>query len=140
MTATYEQRLAELTSRRAERLDLDDLPGNLTQRERNAYVEQTLTLDRQVSAIRTAAEAVSFPTLDADAQFLAFLRSANKVIGEERMTIKSPIKDREIKRRADDLEWSLDFIHRGFNRKPNSLPIVTLAPTAIGKLMMAAGY
>jgi hypothetical protein len=140
--ARVEKRLAELTKQRAARKEADDLPRSMTQRELNAYLAETTALDAQINALSHAAAAASFPgpTLDADVEWVAFLNRSFDAIGDERMTIKSPIKDPELKRRADDLGWSMDFIHRGFKGKVTDLPIVTLAPTAIGRLMLAAGY
>jgi hypothetical protein len=136
---TTDTMLAQLTKARAERKDELDLPRTMTQREVNAYVEQTIRLDRRIAAIRTAADTLAaLPTLDADTKWLAHLNTWRTTLCDELMTIKSPIRDRDTKERAERLTWSIKLIDFGLGI--SSLGIVTLAASAIGPLMAAAGY
>lgn len=55
------------------------------------------------------------------------------------MQIKSPIRDRAMMARADDLAFSIKLIDVGLGIGTLG-PIITLAPTRLGELMAAAGY
>jgi hypothetical protein len=135
---TPAERLAQLEQERAARKDELDICVR-TQREFDAYVEATLTLDRRIAQLRNAiAACADLGSPEADEQWLDRLTTWRKALCAERLTIKSPIRDREIKRQAEDLEWSIQLIDRGFGMA--KLGIETIEPTRIGQLMQQAGY
>jgi hypothetical protein len=132
-------RRAELTKQRAERVD--DYPLSWTQKQANAYVAETATLDKKIAAFNAAVETwAALPTLDADTKWLAHLKTWRDTISDERLAIKSPIRDKATRERAQSLEWSIKLIDHGWaaNRLPSK--IVTLASTRLGELMAAANY
>jgi hypothetical protein len=133
-----EKRLAELIKFRAERKDALDLPGTMTQREVNTYHAETALLDQRIATIRTAAEALASLPTDADIKWRDHLVTWRATLCDELLTIKSPIRDKDTKERADRLTFSIKLID--FGLAISSLGIVTLAPTRIGELMAAAGY
>src|SRR5688500_6211570 len=129
MTNTpVEQRLSELTQRRSERLDVDDLPSTLTARESAAYVAETMALERQIHSIHAAVEATVFPSLDDDSRWLAHLH-------EWRDHLTATLEALPRLRNAEDLEqrqainWCLGLIDRGMGVAPFSMPIVDLSST-----------
>ncbi len=63
---------------------------------------------------------------------------ARATLSDERLQIRSPIRDRAIKERAEALEWGIKLIDKGFGIAP--LGIVTLEHGRLGELMIAAGY
>ncbi len=143
MTITYDARVAArragLTKLRAERKDELDLPGIMTQRERSAYLAATAQLDATIVDFESKVAAwAALSAAEPDEKWLAFLNSARETLCDELLMIKSPIRDRAIKERADALTWSIRLIDFGFGAA--ALPIVTLAPTPLGQLMQAAGY
>lgn len=136
---TTDERIAQLTKARTDRKDELDLPNTMTQREMNAYVEQTTRLDRRIAAIRTAAETLAVvPSIDADTKWRDHLTAWRTTLCDELMTIKSPIRDKSIKERADRLVFCTKLIDDGLGVA--TLPIVTLASSPLGPLMTAAGY
>src|SRR5688572_16567154 len=79
-TVTIEERaaahLSNLTTRRAERIDELDLPRTMTQREVNAYVAETVSLDRRIASLRAGIEALAaVPSTDGDEAWLAQLNA-----------------------------------------------------------------
>ena len=132
-------RRAALMKQRAERQDPDDLPGNLTQRERNAYIEQTLTLDRQIAAFNTAVETwAALPNPDVDTTWLAHLNEFRQTLCDELVALPPRIRDRAEITRQQNLAWAIKFID--FGDSSAKLPIVDLSSTRLGELMHASGY
>lgn len=130
-------RRAELMKQRATRKDPDDLM--LSPNERRAYVAETAKIDAETAAFNAVVEKwAAVPTPDADTKWLAHLTAWRDTISTERLTIKSPMRDRAVQERAQRLEWTIKLIDHGLGI--SSLGIVTLALSPIGPLMQAAGY
>jgi hypothetical protein len=108
-----------------------------TREEVDAHDARRADLDRRVGAARTAQATLdALVTNDDDAKWLAFLTTARATCAAERMAIKSPIRDREVKYRAEVLEQSIRLIDRGLG---GALGIDDLTPLPIGEMMIAAG-
>lgn len=136
------QRRRDLQKQRAERLDELDLPRTMTQRQVNEYMAETTRIEQRiVNFDKVAAEYNACTSEDAaaDARWMEFIVAARKTLCDELLQIKSPIRDRETKLRADGLEWGLRYIDRGLTASTIG-PVVTLEPTRLGELMAAAGY
>lgn len=132
-------RRAHLTKQRAERLDPLDFPLAWTTRQVSSYEAETAQIDQQIATLNAAAATLAqFGSVETITRWRDFSTKARATLSAERMTIKSPIRDRDLKRRADDLEWSIKLIDKGFSIA--TLGIETLEPTAIGQLMRAGGY
>ncbi|MEQ1761275.1 MAG: hypothetical protein ABL986_23445 [Vicinamibacterales bacterium] len=130
---------AALTKQRADRLDPLDFPRVWTMRQCDVYSSETVRIDREIAAFERAVSAAQPNSdLDLDTQWLAHLTAWRDVLCTELLTIKSPIRDRDIKAQADALTWAIRLIDFGFRIAP--LGITTLAPTRIGELMVGAGY
>jgi hypothetical protein len=135
-------RLAALSRQRAERKDPLDLPGNMTLRQRTDYGLETMFLDRKIDSLRRSVQRVAEldgADHDADRRWRDFLTLSRQRLSDELGTIKSPMRNPEVKARADALMFSLKIIDRGLAAN-GSLGIVTLAPTPLGQLMREAGY
>lgn len=137
------QRRSELQKQRDERLDELDLPRTMTQRQVNEYKAGTVRTHQQiVNFDKVAAEYSACISVDAeaDARWREFLADvARQTLCAERMQIKSPIRDRALKLRADGLEWGIRYIDHGLGASTIG-PVLTLEPTRLGELMAAAGY
>lgn len=135
-------RRAELTRQRAAIPEDGALPLSTTRDEAARIVARRLALDQGiVNFDRVAAvyrECIGADA-DADARWKEFLVAARKTLCDERMQIKSPIRDRALKLRADGLEWGIRYIDHGLGSSTIG-PVVTLEPTRLGELMAAAGY
>lgn len=132
--------LAELTALRAARKDSLDLPGSMSERERHAYLAETTVLDQRLAAARTALAILAevAPELAADTAWLAHLTSWRATLCHELLDIKSPIRDKAVLERADNLTLSIRMIDFGLGASTLG-PIVRLT-LRIGDLMAAAGY
>jgi hypothetical protein len=136
-----ETRRAALAKARAERLDPLDYPRTWTQRQVNTYDAETAILDRQIAHFATTVETwTARPPIEPDTRWLAHLTSWRTTLCDELLTIKSPIRDKDTKARADSLTFSLRLIDFGWavNRLP--APVIDLSSTRVGELMAAAGY
>lgn len=134
-------RRAALTKQRAERKDELDLPRTLTMRQVREYASETAQLDATIAGFEAKAAAwAALPSLEPDATWLAHLTTWRTTLCDELMTIKSPIRDREVKQRADSLTFSIKLIDfgLGINRLPE--PIIDLRHLRLGELMELAGY
>ena len=131
-----------LANRLAERMDVLDLPGNLSQRERDTSAMVTTVIRQQLAEFESvAAQWAAAPSdTGADPTWLQHLTAWRQTLCEELLTIKSPIRDPEVKLRSDRLVWSIRLIDHGLSIAPKNLPIVDLSPTPIGVFMRAAGY
>lgn len=142
LTKTYDDRIAarraHLAKVRAERKDALDLPRSMTQREADAYVTATATLDKQIADFESKVAALAaLPNPADDTAWLGHLNTWRQSLCDELMTFKSPVRG-EAKQRADAVGWSIKLIDRGFGVA--TLPIVDLSSTRIGQLMHDAGY
>lgn len=132
--------LAELEQQRAARLDRDALPLTMTHGEADAYVKATADLDARIRTAKNALTTLaSVGSDDADTQWLDFLGPARKALCDERMQIKSPIRDPKVLGRAKNLEFSIDYIDKGPTRAftDSGYALETLR---LGQLMIEAGY
>lgn len=130
-------RRAALTKQRAERKDPDDLM--LSPHARRAYTTETDRLDAKIAAIPTASAALAeLGSVEPLTRWRDFVTKARDTLSAERLQIRSPIRDREVVRRAEDLEFGIKLIDKGFGIA--KMGIVTLEPTRIGELMQAAGF
>lgn len=132
-------RLAALTKQRAAIPEDGQLPLSATRDQAVAYAVQRAELDRRINAIRNATVALAAPpTLDADTQWLANLTKWRATCSAELLAIKSPIRDKDTKERADSLTFSIRLIDFGLGVSTIG-PIVSLS-NRIGQLMGEAGY
>jgi len=139
LEARAEKRLAELHTRRASRKELVDLPGTMTQRERQTYADETVRLTQDDETLRAAvAEVSSFRDVDLDERWVFDQKRRREQIDAELATFTMPVRG-EMKKREEHLGWCLKLIDRGFSIAPPSMPIVDLGSTRIGELMAAHG-
>jgi hypothetical protein len=68
-----------------------------------------------------------------------FLTMARATLSDERLTIKSPIRDKATMERVQNIAFSVKLIDFGLGASRNG-HVVTLAPLRIGALMAEAGY
>jgi hypothetical protein len=143
-TQTTEARIAarraQLAKQRAERLDPLDYPRVWTMRQVRAYEVETAQVDQQIASLDHAVARLAAIDVEPNQRWRDFLTEARQTLCDELFTIKSPIRDRELKRQSDDLTFSIRLIDFGLAKASKAMPIVTLAPTRIGQLMSAAGY
>ncbi len=138
-----DERIAARRAALQKRLDAipDDgtLPLSTTFDARAALQADRVQVGREIADLNTKVDTwAALPTPDADVKWLAHLNAWRTTIGDERLTIKSPIRDRDIKERAQRLEWTIKLIDKGLSI--GSFPIITLSASPIGPLMAAAGY
>lgn len=140
---TLDERLAQLTKLRAERKDPDDLA--LSPNERRAYAAATDALDGRIHAIHTASAALAeLGRVEPLTAWLVKLHGTDgnggwrKTLCDELLTLPARVRDRAEMDRQQDLTFSIKLIDFGFGIA--KMGIVTLEPTAIGRLMQAAGY
>lgn len=137
------QRRSERQKQRDDRLDELDLPRTMTQRQVNEYKAETMRLgQRLVYFDRVVAEynACISADADADVRWKDHQRAWRKQLCDKRMTIKSPIRDRDLQAEANSLEFSIKLIDLGFGINRLVGPIVDLSSLPLGELMAAAGY
>jgi hypothetical protein len=137
--ARIEVRRAQLQQQLAAIPADDDLPASTTQadlarnRQRRATVEGELAaLNRAVAAV-TALGSVAF-----DEQWRDQLTGWRTVLCDERMQIKSPIRDPVVKGREMNLAASIKCIDRGLHAFEHSQ--WELENSRLGQLMREAGY
>ena len=131
-------RLAELTEQRAAIPDDDKLSLSTTREEHEAIIEQRTTLDRGIAAIHAAVAAQSaLGTAEADEQWRDFLTTARQTLCAERMTIKSPIRDKHLLGVERNLHLSIGCIDKG--RQVFSDTGWALENSKLGELLRAAG-
>ena len=131
--------LKELEQRRAERTEPIDLTRTMPAPEVNDYLRGTNELEARLNVARQAtADLARLQSIDDDLRWIAFLTESRAVLCRELMTIHSPIRDKTIKARFDDLTFGIRTMIDGYGRK--IAPVVDLSDTSIGKLMTTAGY
>lgn len=143
-TLTQEERIASrraaLTKKRDERLDKLDLPRTMTERQENEYLAATDQLDHEIKHFnRTVETYFALAPIEPLIQWRDFLISSRNTISAERIEIKSPIRNKTVLEQAQRLEWCIGVIDRGLGGSRLG-PVLTLAPTRLGQLMIAAGY
>lgn len=134
-TPTIDERIAQLAKESAALA----ISRTQAQQEADAYGLRIESLARRISTIQVATTALaSLASVAHEQEWLDHLTAWRKTLCDELLTIKSPIRDRDTKERADRLTWSIRLIDFGLG--VSTLGIVTLASSAIGPLMTAAGY
>jgi hypothetical protein len=131
-------RIAALTAQLAERKATDDLPRTMTTREVSTYNSATTAIIQTLAAVKAAVQRYAELDPRGVEAWRDFLVEARQTLCDEMTPIKSPIRDRAVKQRFDDLAFSIKLVDRGLGITP--LGIVTLRPTRIGQLMAARGY
>jgi hypothetical protein len=132
-------RLAALTTQRAERQDELDLPRHLTQRQVNAYLADTATLDRGIAAVHAAVAALAvLGSVQTDTKWRDDLTAWRATLSAELLAIRSPIRDRHLMDLAQNVTLGIKLIDFGLGVM--TIGVVTLAPLRIGELMAASGY
>lgn len=138
--ARVEKRLAELTAQRAARENLNEVLRSMPQHEAHAYDAETAEIDALIVRIGKVAAACSSlqSSLDADVEWLPHLKAWREALSAELLAMPPRIRnERELEQKVD-LEWSIRLIDHGSSAM--ALPVVTLQPTRVGRLMRQAGF
>ncbi|HXG69761.1 MAG TPA: hypothetical protein VNJ04_04015 [Gemmatimonadaceae bacterium] len=132
-------RRAELAARRVAINDESQLLVSSTRVEVEAARYERVMLDRQIAAIDSAVSAVaSVGSADADEQWHNTLTTARAQLVDERMKIKSPIRDAWMLGLARNLALSIGAVDRG--RRVFTDSGWDLENSRLGELLRAAGY
>jgi len=130
--------LEQLEALRAARLDPADLPHTTTQRQATAYAAQTATLDHRITTAKSALATLAELSDDADVAWLDHLNTWRKVLCDELLTIKSPIRDKQEMGRNINLTLSIKCIDFGAGvLKDSGRELTNLR---LGELMVASGF
>jgi hypothetical protein len=117
---------------------LDASAHDTTREALDALVARRVDLERRLGTAYTAQTTLDALGSDDDEKWRDLLTTARARFCEERMEIKSPIRDRELKHRAEILEFSIRLIDRGLASSIGALEDLSSLP--IGDLLLAAGY
>lgn len=137
---TPEARRAELEAQLAAIPDDGQLPASTTRDELAVTQHRRATLKRRLSDLNAAVAAVaSLGSAAEDEQWRDHLTAWRKTLSDERMEIKSPIRDSRIKGREINLSLSIRCIDRGLDMlvQNSGYDLTTLR---LGELMRASGY
>ena len=141
MNARIQAHRSKLQSQLASRMDPKDFPLSLTKGEADGYTMQTMILKQSLRDFCALADQwESLPAVAASDTWMNHLTTWRKILCDELLTIKSPIRDRDIKLRSDALIWSIKFVDSGFGIAPPNLPIVDVSHMPIGVLLAKAGF
>lgn len=143
-TPTRDERIAtrraELTTKRAARKDKLDIPRTLTDRQFNAYITETATIEHEFAAFTNEVEKWhALPSIELDTRWLAFAPGARDLMSTELANIKKPMRDRDVQELAARLVFSIRLLDFGLGISAIG-PIIDLSSTRIGQLMQQAGY
>ena len=104
-----------------------------------AVQQQRATVEQQLATLNAAVAAVqSLGSTEADEQWLAHLTAWRETLCDERMEIKSPIRNPVLKARETNLSLSIKTIDRGLRVLDNSG--YDLTTIRLGELMIASGF
>jgi hypothetical protein len=117
----------------------DQLPASATRSDLLAHQQRRLTLQQRLTRLNDAAAAWQASRVnEADVRWRDHLVAWRQTLVDERLQIKSPIRNPVLKGREQNLALSLRTIDRGLRALADAA--YSLVTLRLGELMIASGY